>query len=265
MTQTRIPRLHLVYGIVLAVFTVIVGALFIAQAADIYFGGEGYSRELVIEHCSEIAVPFWLWVAAVAAGGILWLIFLPKKPKLKAHIEPRNTLSRLVGMAGTGESEIYLAAAAAVKKEKKIRAIVWIACLAVCLVCAGIAAAFLFDLPAYPDDPNEAILRLVRSALPCIAVAFLSLIGATVFDAVSAKRVLPQARILLREGGRIPPAEKQPSRFAAVLASPWTLLAVRLAVLIAAVLLIAFGIAGGGMNDVFLKAVNICTECIGLG
>ncbi len=265
MTQTRISRLHLVYGIALAVFTVIVGALFIAQAADIYFGGEGYSRELVIERCSQIAVPFWLWVAAVAAGGILWLIFLPKKPKLKAHIEPRETLSRIVGMAGTSESDAYFIAAAAVRKEKTVRGIVWIVCLIVCLVCAGTAAAFLFNIPAYPDEPNAAILRLVRSALPCIAVAFVALIGATVFDAVSAKRILPQAKIMLKEGGRIRPEAKHASRLALVLDSPWTLLAVRLIVLIAAVLLIVFGILNGGMQDVFLKAVNICTECIGLG
>ena len=32
-----------------------------------------------------------------------------------------------------------------------------------------------------------------------------------------------------------------------------------------ALLLIAVGVANGGMRDVWIKAVNICTECIGLG
>lgn len=32
-----------------------------------------------------------------------------------------------------------------------------------------------------------------------------------------------------------------------------------------AALLIALGIANGGMRDVLVKASNICTECIGLG
>lgn len=41
--------------------------------------------------------------------------------------------------------------------------------------------------------------------------------------------------------------------------------AVRVALLCAAVLLIGFGIMNGGMRDVFIKAINICTECIGLG
>lgn len=33
----------------------------------------------------------------------------------------------------------------------------------------------------------------------------------------------------------------------------------------AALLLITAGILNGGMRDVLIKAINICTECIGLG
>ena len=41
--------------------------------------------------------------------------------------------------------------------------------------------------------------------------------------------------------------------------------ALRIVLLVLAVLLIAAGIWNGGAGDVFGKAVNICTECIGLG
>lgn len=43
------------------------------------------------------------------------------------------------------------------------------------------------------------------------------------------------------------------------------LLAVRIAVAAIALALIAAGIINGGTRDVFVKAINICTECIGLG
>lgn len=33
----------------------------------------------------------------------------------------------------------------------------------------------------------------------------------------------------------------------------------------AAVLLIVLGVLNGGMQDVFVKAAKICSECIGLG
>ncbi len=40
---------------------------------------------------------------------------------------------------------------------------------------------------------------------------------------------------------------------------------IRIALYIAAVLLIVLGIFNGGIRDVWVKAINICTECIGLG
>lgn len=40
---------------------------------------------------------------------------------------------------------------------------------------------------------------------------------------------------------------------------------IRLAVLIAALICIIAGIANGNMKDILIKAINICTECIGLG
>ena len=40
---------------------------------------------------------------------------------------------------------------------------------------------------------------------------------------------------------------------------------IRIVVLLLAVTLIATGIVSGGMRNVFIKAANICSECIGLG
>lgn len=39
----------------------------------------------------------------------------------------------------------------------------------------------------------------------------------------------------------------------------WLLLAA------AAIILIVHGVWNGGLRDVLIKAINICTECIGLG
>lgn len=41
--------------------------------------------------------------------------------------------------------------------------------------------------------------------------------------------------------------------------------AVRIVVGLAAAALIILGVLNGGMRDVLVKAINICTECIGLG
>ncbi len=54
----------------------------------------------------------------------------------------------------------------------------------------------------------------------------------------------------------IPPAAAKPARHLA---------AVRLVLLGAAAALVVLGAMNGGARDVLVKAVNICTECIGLG
>lgn len=275
MTRSARHLLHLWYGIFLALFTVIIAVLFAAQAADLYFSGVGYSRELVVERVTMLAVPFWLWIAAIVVGGVLVLVFPPEKKILKRIPDDRKTVERLVRMAGESESEKYEAAKSALQKESKVRRIVWLCCLAVCLVCMGIALAFIFNFPAYPnvedypiEEPNaavyDAILMLVRSVLPCAAVAFVACLGATIYDAVSAKRILPQAKILLAEGGRAQTVPAAGGK-AALLDSPRTLLIVRIAVFAVAIALIIWGILNGGAGDVLAKAVAICTECIGLG
>ena len=41
--------------------------------------------------------------------------------------------------------------------------------------------------------------------------------------------------------------------------------AVKIAVLVAAVIFVIAGIFNGSMEDMLIKAINICTECVGLG
>ena len=43
------------------------------------------------------------------------------------------------------------------------------------------------------------------------------------------------------------------------------LMGVRICLYCIAAVLIVLGIRNGGMRDVLIKAINICTECIGLG
>ena len=43
------------------------------------------------------------------------------------------------------------------------------------------------------------------------------------------------------------------------------MLIVKCVIIISAVVLLVLGAINGGMGDVFGQAVNICTECIGLG
>ncbi len=43
------------------------------------------------------------------------------------------------------------------------------------------------------------------------------------------------------------------------------LIQLRTAILVIAIIFIVLGVMNGGLRDVLVKAINICTECIGLG
>ncbi|MBO5327651.1 MAG: hypothetical protein J6B04_00590 [Clostridia bacterium] len=58
MTEEKARKLRLIYATALGVFTVIVGALFIMQTLRIYgMGDKPFSREIVAEKLSQIAIP----------------------------------------------------------------------------------------------------------------------------------------------------------------------------------------------------------------
>ena len=78
MTEEKARKIRLIYAICLGVFTLIVGLLFIVQAALIYdtgtspdHTGDIYSPAIVAERFRPISVPVYLWIAAVIAGFIL--------------------------------------------------------------------------------------------------------------------------------------------------------------------------------------------------
>ena len=79
-----------------------------------------------------------------------------------------------------------------------------------------------------------------------------------------------------RDGGQDEPAadpalislykkEREDASAACAPADTRRLRTARAAVLIIAVLFVIAGILNGSMEDMFIKAVNICSECIGLG
>ena len=267
MTPEVRRRLHFWYGIFMSALTAVVAILFISQAADIYYSGHEFTRELVAERCAAIAAPFWIWIAAIIIGGAVLSIYPLEKKKLKRLPDARGDVNRLTRLTAADKSEDseFFELANQVHSENKRTRIIWYACLLICAVCAGIILGFAFNFEAYPSDPNEAVLRLVAVVMPCCAAAFIICCGVTIYDAVSARKILPKAKRMLALGGRAPKENSNQNTAQRVLSSPITLLVARVVVFALAVAFIIWGVLNGSMYDVFAKAIKICTECIGLG
>lgn len=269
-------KIRLYYGIFLAVFTVAVGILFIVQAALIYYGGDSpdgknYTREIAGEKLKQILIPLCFYIAAVLAGFVLSVVF-PVTSKLKAKRSAGETAAFLRRRLPQGEAtEEFLRA----KKWENARWGVRAAALCICLAAAIASAVYLFDPVHFAgEDLNPEILQMLKNVLPWVGAAFLFLCGACLFDSIAAKRELADIKTLTAKKLGAPKDgflfDKWTDACKAGVAAAakqdrWILLGARIALAVVGLVLVLVGIFDGGANDVFIKAINICTECIGLG
>ena len=118
-----------------------------------------------------------------------------------------------------------------------------------------------FSQPMYQMD--DIIGRLKMLAIPlilCISLIIILSFLHTLLSPIKSNRIPPNSRMthqLSQEDG----ADCSPPAQSAISAAG----RIRICLYVAAVLLIVLGVLNGGLHDVLVKAINICTECIGLG
>lgn len=249
-----------VYLFVLAVLLVLLTALLSAAALRIWQEGSArkaenpleavYTPEKVKEQMLRIS-PLLFAVAGMAAVGLLMGIRDEEsiRPVSSPETE-RDRLSARLGAPGEG-----------IRKERKrqriLRWIRWTA-FAACMVPVMIYCA---EKGHFPEDDLEAmIVALVFHTGPWVAAGLLMLSVGALLEEKSIHREIEAARAQLK-------GEKSQRKAAA--APEGTAIRgahfVRAVLLVAAGVFIILGILNGSLNDVLLKAINICTECIGLG
>lgn len=275
----RIVRLA--YGAFLGAFTIVLGALFIWQAADLYFSGTAagytgtyiFTRERVGERLALLAAPFWVWVAAAAVGFVIWEVFPVAEKRSKP--DPRYLLRRMKKRMPPRSADPS-ADEAFVRREETILLVLRAVAAAFCTAVAVYAIVYLAtpsNFSASANAPAE-VVRFVKYLMPWIAGGFLLFCGIAIYEGVSAKRQIDPVKRLTK-GRPLNPAfgeqvaarlERKP-RLAKIYAwfGKYGILVARVAVGVAAVVFILVGIFNGSARAMVIKAINICTECIGLG
>lgn len=126
---------------------------------------------------------------------------------------------------------------------------------AVVILCGLMSLIFLLNRDNFTSWDLELVMgRMLTNTLPWIIAAFAAIIVASIICRRSIEREIH----LLKEI----PGDGTP---AAASSKPSRMQYVRIVLYVLAVILIVDGIRNGGMRDVLVKAINICTECIGLG
>lgn len=326
------------YGIFLAIFTAIVGVVFIAQIAELYYSGisEGldviYTTERLSSRLILPIVFLCLWIAAIIAGFVLSVVF-PIKEKHKICRDDDKTLRLLKArMPEEGESEEFALARENISKLERARIIVWCLTTAV-LLCYGIyIMVYVFDPSHFHSNRlREDVIVLVRNLIAFVIIGLALCITAVIHEHFAVRYEVKWVKRAIASGDKNSvPTEKGLDKngaviFTIILAAismfavellmlapfmmTWILnsgditggyialvgiffliliiagyalyktvrkhapersvqitrLFARIAVLTLAAAFIVAGIMNSGAAAVLTKAVNICTECIGLG
>ena len=275
MKRTNEWKISLSYGIAVAAITVLTGLLFIFECADIYYsgiegGGDVFSYEIVAQRMNLLLIPTVIWIAAIIVGYTVSTI-IPRTNLAKRTTDKSARVKLLKSKLPVGTSEEYLQEHKKLRKIEISRIIVWSACSAFALASAIISIVYLTNLSHFQGlDVNNEILTMLRNILPWIIVAFLLFIGAVIFECVIASKELRIVQSLygLGQDGTTQAKGKVKSVFGkigAIWNSKIFIYTIRLVVFSLAVIFIVLGVINGGKDDVLMKAINICTECIGLG
>ena len=151
------------------------------------------------------------------------------------------------------------------KKQANLRkALIWLIVALAVILCAGLAVGgvilYVRGMAAVEAGTAETVFtrEQVSGFLRLFAIPALLLIALLIAAALTGVKEAQNQSVNRKRASSIHPAESVCAYRGLRGRRVWLIL------LIAAVL-IAAGVLNGGLRDVLIKAINICTECIGLG
>ena len=260
MTTERAKRIRLIFGIVLSVSLAIAGACLMVACVGIYRSGEHpFSREAVAAGFAPIAFPVCLALALTAAGFILdWVLpkDVEKRSPAKQYSVILKGLHSRTDLERCGETlrKEIAAQQKSRRLHKKIAAALLIGCSIVFLAYAVNSANF------HQSEITSSMIRAMYLLVPCMVIPF----GYAVFTAYYCRASVQREIALMKQANEIAPVKPGKAEPTADRHIKWESI-LRYTFAAAGIALLIYGFVTGGTADVLTKAINICTECVGLG
>lgn len=237
-----------IYKILLSVSIVVAGICLIAGCLNIYYSGDGYSRELVAYTFSKICIPIYICLVLVVGNFVIDAV-IPFKQKPKPAQHYNFILTNLLNIKDADGSTEY-------KKLEKRKTAIKIINIAV-LVLSGIAFLIyaLNSKNFHQTDINGSMINAMWKLFDRGIVALAFSIFTHYYNINITKKQIEILKALPKKEAQTEP-QKQNQK---------TVLIIKIAIAVIGLGVLIFGAVTGGFADVLTKAVNICTECIGLG
>ena len=260
MSKKTIQRIRFIYTIVISLMLIVTGILLMVACVNVYkIGNRPFTTENISNAFSKIAIPVWATVAVTAIGTIA-SFFLPKeKERAKSIKDKKITLALLqkkLNVDACDKNTLEM-----IQKEQKTHTILQIGAIVLACAAAIPAVIYAFNFSNYSADYDASVVAACLWILPSAFVAMGIAVAFLYFENACIERQTLYVKSALVQFGSVSSTtepQKSPDRTKLI----W---GIRIALVIAAIILIIAGILNGGMADVLTKATNICTECIGLG
>ena len=243
---------------VLTAATVLLLAVLAWQCLDIYITGKGpanlddkglhiqsvYRAEDVMDRLEGLRI----WIVGYMVLLIGGCVMLPDSSGAGKMLpmEPDNRLRLMKKKIDILPEEA--------QKEELLRKKVWLICAIFVAVCTIGCLVYLLNRENFTSWDLEVVMgQMLLHTLGWVIAAFGAVMGAVFCCRKSMEREIG----ILKGIGGSKPVEAATKRSYGNY--------VRIGLYILAAALVVLGVGNGGMRDVLIKAINICTECIGLG
>lgn len=257
MNELTTKRIQRIYSILLSIVIVIAGICLMISCVNIYNSGkQPFSRESVANAFGKISIPLHLCIFMTILGFILDMFIPNAASKGKILISKDMILESLQSKKDLSQCNIDVVTAITIERRKRrfhstARMIVILISSVIFLIYATNKNNF------HQSDINGSMINAMIILAPCLLVSFIYSIF-TVF--INEKSMTAEIEMLKKI-----PSKENNTVDSDCCSCDKKIAAIRVAILLIGIGLFVYGFATGGTRDVLTKAINICTECIGLG
>lgn len=255
----KFKKFHLIYSIILSMFLVIAGLLLIIACVSIYNSGDNpFSRESVADAFSKIAIPVYICIILTIIGFVIDIIFtknIEKKSPIKSYEYILNIMYKKREL--TEDTPKLSEEITQLKGKRKRLSIIR---YSVILICGIIFLLYALNSNNFSQtDINGSVIKAMLVLLPCLIVSFIVTLVTMIYNDMYLRNEIELIKLApLKKTSDTNNNPNKVTNQKPMLIGRYIILALGLALLI-------FGFVTGGTVDVLTKAINICTECIGLG